>query len=567
MPKSTSVSGSAIDRGSTFSSGNSESSSPPPVGELSVDWVAKSQPSEAEEITSSTPEDSQADDLAETEERVEFPAQSQPSEVEEITSSTPEDSQADRVNSVEERVAFSSEEIPEIEASETEQAVEYPAVRTEEIDISEPLQDAGITPVEPPEIAPDKPLELQEDLWETTETRDREETIVVSFSTPEAEVSPVEIDRQPPENNDSEVDRLEIDRETPESDDAKVDRLEIDRKPPESDDSEVDRLHEEITQLKRQKQSLQKEIQALQTEKASLISQQMAQLQAALSRLTQENLQDLEERKKSLQGSVEQLERRRDRIREEMRTSFAGVSQDMAIRVQGFKDYLVGSLQDLTAAAEQLELPKFEARPEPREEARMRRESRRPPEEAPAPRFAKQGFQEQRQQINALLERYRARPDYYGPPWQLRRTFEPIHAERVQKWFISQGGRGAIRTMGSRLQNILIASAAMSVLRNLYGDRLRVLVLSNTPERLGEWRRGLQDCLGISRSDFGPTRGVVLFESPEALVQKAERFTEEKLLPLVVIDEAEGQLDLSLLQFPLLLAFAPDPNSMSSYSF
>jgi len=102
------------------------------------------------------------------------------------------------------------------------------------------------------------------------------------------------------------------------------------------------------------------------------------------------------------------------------------------------------------------------------------------------------------------------------------------------------------------------------VLHSLYGDRSRALILANTPERLGEWRRGLQDCLGISRTDFGPERGVVLFESPEALIQKAERLVEDKQLPLVIIDEAEDQVNLALLQFPLWLAFAPDPQKPSS---
>ncbi|MDY7012191.1 MAG: DUF3086 domain-containing protein [Cyanobacteriota bacterium] len=323
----------------------------------------------------------------------------------------------------------------------------------------------------------------------------------------------------------------------------------------------------DIEELEQRKAALEAEIQALQARKEELLSEQIVQVRATLERMVQESLSELEGRKQNLQLSIEKLERRRDRISEEMRTSFAGVSQEMAIRVQGFKDYLVGSLQDLSAAAEQLELPEFEPpREKPREEEprRSRGGNRGEP---PAPRFAKQGFQEQRQHIANLLEQYRIRPDYYGPPWQLRRTFEPIHAERVQKWFFSQGGRGSIRTMGSRLQNILVAAAVMSILRNLYSDRLRTLVLANTPERLGEWRRGLQDCLGISRSDFGPTRGVVLFESPDALVQKAERLVEDKLLPLAIVDEAEGQIDLALLQFPLLLAFAPDPGSMSSYLY
>jgi hypothetical protein len=121
--------------------------------------------------------------------------------------------------------------------------------------------------------------------------------------------------------------------------------------------------------------------------------------------------------------------------------------------------------------------------------------------------------------------------------------------------------------MGGRLQNILIASAAISILYRLYGDRTRALILANSPERLGEWRRGLQDCLGISRSDYGSSRGVALFEASEALVQKADRLVEEKLIPLIVIDETEEQIDLSLLQYPLWLAFAPDPKQVSSYMY
>ena len=341
-----------------------------------------------------------------------------------------------------------------------------------------------------------------------------------------------------------------------ESDAAKLNNPESDSKPapPPQIFSEVD-----VT-LERQKQALQAEVKALQNTKETL-SQQTAQAQASLGRMIEEGLKELEQRKGALQNSVEQLERRRDRIREEMRTTFAGASQELAIRVQGFKDYLVGSLQDLAAAAEQLELPIHEEWERPPAPAPERTD------EPPNPTFAKQEFQDQTRQIQNLLDQYRTLPDYYGPPWQLRRTFEPIHAERVESWFFSQGGRGAIRTMNSRLQNILIASAVISVLYSLYGDRCRTLVLADTPERLGEWRRGLQDCLGISRGDFGPNRGIVMFEAPEALVQRADRLVEQKLLPLVIIDETEEQIDLSLLQFPLWLAFAPDPQQMSSYLY
>ena len=323
----------------------------------------------------------------------------------------------------------------------------------------------------------------------------------------------------------------------------------------------IEELTQEVEILKQQKQGLIAEIESLEVTKAQKISEKTQTVEETLEKMIVEGLKELQQKKQTLELSVEQLERRRDRIREEMKTNFAGISQDLAIRVQGFKDYLVGSLQDLAAAAEQLDLPSQQSWEQPSEPVNS------PSVSGSNAQFAPQEFAEQTRKIQQILEQYRKNPDYYGPPWQLRRTFEPIHTERVQKWFFSQGGRGTVKSMGSRLQNILVASAVISNLNELHGDRTRFLILANTPERLGEWRRGLQDCLGISRGDFGPERGVVLFESPNALVQKAERLVEEDFLPLVIIDEAEEQISLSLLQFPLWLAFAPDPEQMSSYLY
>ena len=286
-----------------------------------------------------------------------------------------------------------------------------------------------------------------------------------------------------------------------------------------------------------------------------------AQVEADVARLVKQGASDLERRKRSLELEIEKLERRRDRIDAEMKTTFAGASQDLAVRVQGFKEYLVGSLQDLAAAAEQLDMQP--PAPAPRQERAGRgRPAPAPEPEAPgggAVAFAESRFQQQTERIRSLLDQYRLRPDYYGPVWQLRRTFEPIHGERVANWFFSQGGRGALKSLSSRLQNALVSSAIISILYALYGDRLRVLMLANTPERLGEWRRGFQDCLGVSRGDFGTGRGIMLFESPEPLAQRADRLVAENLLPLIIVDESEGQISLSLLQFPLWLAFAPDP--------
>ncbi|MEH2116047.1 DUF3086 domain-containing protein [Nostoc sp.] len=315
-----------------------------------------------------------------------------------------------------------------------------------------------------------------------------------------------------------------------------------------------------VAELQSAEAGLKSEIAKLQASYENLQAQ-VSETQTSLGRIVQESLLQLEQRKQTLQISVEQLERRQERIRNEMRTTFAGTSQDLAIRVQGFKDYLTGSLQDLAVAAEQLQLT-----PSVVEREKPAVKEAKPVESQPGiPQFSQQQFQDTTKQIRRLIDQYRNKPDYYGPPWQLRRTFEPIHAERISNWFFTQGGRGGLRTMGSRLQNILIASAAISILHKLYGDRVRTLVLANTPERLGEWRRGLQDCLGIGRPDFGPDRGVVLFEASDALAQKAERLTKANQLPLIIIDDSEKQISLSLLQFPLWLAFAPDPKTVRNY--
>ncbi len=324
----------------------------------------------------------------------------------------------------------------------------------------------------------------------------------------------------------------------------------------------TEELKTQVEKLQQQKDTLTREINTLQAQKKQIIEQQLQEIQANVGKMVEEGLEQLQERKSNLQREIDKLERRQERIHQEMRTNFAGASQELAIRVQGFKDYLVGSLQDLAAAAEQLKLPNLEAKPQT--QARTVRGEQVNSPSSPQPQFTEQGFVEQAKQVRQLINQYRTRPDYYGSPWQLRRTFEPIHAERVQDWFFTQGGRGAIKSMGSRLQNILVASAAISILYRLYGDRSRILILVDTPERLGEWRRGLQDCLGISRSDFGANRGIVLFESPEVLIQRADRLVQEKLLPLVIIDETEEMVNLSLLRFPLWLAFASEPQPASS---
>ncbi|MEL6439498.1 MAG: DUF3086 domain-containing protein [Cyanobacteria bacterium J06621_8] len=355
---------------------------------------------------------------------------------------------------------------------------------------------------------------------------------------------------------------------------------------PKSEPDSQNNPNEEILKLEQQKAQLIEEIAELKVQKEQMLSQQLRELQENLVNMIEEGTRELKERKTALRIEIEKLERRQERINQEMRSNFAGSSKELAIRVQGFKEYLVGSLQDLVTAADKLELgSNSTASPQAREAVRSRpsasrgertRDERRRPsrEERGRARGNSEGrgaadlsassFSQQSRRIRQLLDQYRSNPDYYGSPWQLRRTFEANQAQKVQEWFLGQGGRGTIDSMGSRLQNILVASAAISILHSLHSDRCRVLVLTDTPENLGEWRRGLQDCLGISRNNFGANRGVTLFDAPEVLVQRAERLLSDKLLPVIIIDESEELLNPSILKFPIWMAFAVSNKSASS---
>jgi hypothetical protein len=289
------------------------------------------------------------------------------------------------------------------------------------------------------------------------------------------------------------------------------------------------------------------------------LPQPQAHPDAAGDGLREALLQDLLERRRGLEAEIEALERRRDQIEQEMRTSFSGQSDAIARRLKGFQDYLVGALQDLAVAAEQVELVSqpLLVQPSPLDGAATPVEAA-----APAPAAAAGLFAADADLVRERLGEFQAQPDFYADPWKLRRSLEAGHAALLEDWFLNQGGRGAQPSSGSRNRNALITAAAIAILGELYGDRFQALVLASQPERLGEWRRGLQDCLGLGREDFGPASGIVLFERGDALVERADRLEERGELPFIVIDAAERAVEVPVLQFPLWLAFAAIPEEV-----
>ena len=275
-------------------------------------------------------------------------------------------------------------------------------------------------------------------------------------------------------------------------------------------------------------------------------------------------LSELRQQRDGLQAEIAELSSRRDQLQQDLNGSFAGQSDAIARRVKGFQDYLVGALQDLAVAAEQMELvvQPLVVQPSPLDQAATQAAS--PAAAAVASPVAAAGlFSNDEALIRERLAAFQGQPDFYADPWKLRRSLEPGGAALLEDWFLSQGGRGAQPSSGSRNRNALTAAAAIAVLGELYGDRFQTLVLAGMPERLGEWRRGLQDCLGLTREDFGPSSGIVLFERADALIERADRLEERGELPFIVVDAAEPAVDIPILQFPLWLAFAGTPTELA----
>jgi len=280
---------------------------------------------------------------------------------------------------------------------------------------------------------------------------------------------------------------------------------------------------------------------------------------AASERLLELALVDLQRQRQSLLDEIRQLETRRDQINQELSSNFSGQADQVARRIKGFQDYMVGALQDLAVAAEQIELvpQKVLVQPSPLDQAAAVTAAA---EQSPASPPAAAGlFAADAELIRERLGGFQGQPDFYADPWNLRRSLDPAAANLLDDWFLNQGGRGAQNSTGSRSRNALLSAAAIAILSDLYGERFQTLVLAGEPERLGEWRRGLQDCLGLGREDFGPNSGIVLFERSDALIERADRLEERGELPFIVIDAGVAAVDIPLLQFPLWLAFAAGP--------
>ena len=276
-------------------------------------------------------------------------------------------------------------------------------------------------------------------------------------------------------------------------------------------------------------------------------------------------LKDLQETRCRLEQEIETLEKRKQTVEKEVSKTFSGQSDSIARRVKGFQEYLAGALQDLSNSVEQLDLiaQPVIVTPSPLDKTKSKESEEEKQEEIVVTSSAiADTFKPDKDLILQLLGQYLEGPDYYADPWKFRRSLEPQDAEILEDWFFNMGGRGAQPSRGNRPRNVLVAAALIAILGELYGDRFQALVLASQPERLGEWRRGLQDALGLNREDFGPNSGVVLFERSEPLIERADRLEAANEVPLILIDASEQSIEIPILQFPIWLTFAATPDEL-----
>ena len=276
-------------------------------------------------------------------------------------------------------------------------------------------------------------------------------------------------------------------------------------------------------------------------------------------------LNELQQQRQKLEQEIKDLEQRREQLQQEINSHFTGQADGLSRRVKGFQDYLQGALVELARSVEQLQLvpETLSVQPSPLDQQANDAADDITTTAEPVAAVASGLFAGEAELIRERLGNYRDNPDFHAGAWKLRRSLDESGHNLLVDWFLEQAGRGAQPSGGSRNRNVLVTGAAISLLGELYGDRFQTLVLAGTPERLGDWRRGLQDCLGLAREDFGPNSGVVLFERPDALIERADRLEEQGELPFIVIDAAERVVETSILQFPLWLVFAADPQELA----
>jgi len=283
-------------------------------------------------------------------------------------------------------------------------------------------------------------------------------------------------------------------------------------------------------------------------------------LNKSFDEISNEIFRDLFTKKDSLIKEIKELETKKNEIDKDIESNFKGQSDNIAKRVKGFQEYLTGALQNLSQNVEKLELVSqpIIVKPSPLDE---KKQDNVTTNVVNVPALS-ETFKPDEEIIKNCFSSFTEQPDFYAEPWKLRRSLDSSDIEIMDDWFFNMGGRGSLESRGSRQKNALLTAGLISILGELYGDQFQTLILASQPERLGECRRILQDSLGLRRDDFGPNSGIVLFERPEGVIERADRLEANEELPFIIIDAAETSVEIPILQFPLWVAFAGSDNEI-----
>ena len=236
----------------------------------------------------------------------------------------------------------------------------------------------------------------------------------------------------------------------------------------------------------------------------------------SLNDISNEIFSELISKKTTLINEIQDLEKKKNELNKDIESNFKGQSDNIAKRVKGFQEYLTGSLQNLSQNVEKLELisQPIVVKPSPLDK---KENGLNKTELINVPALS-ETFKPDEQIIRSCFSTFTEQPDFYAEPWKLRRSLDFSDIEVMDDWFFNMGGRGSLESRGSRQKNALLSAGLIAILGELYGDQFQTLILASQPERLGEWRRILQDSLGLTRDDFGPNSGIVLFERPEGVI-------------------------------------------------
>jgi len=316
----------------------------------------------------------------------------------------------------------------------------------------------------------------------------------------------------------------------------------------------------ELTLEKRIEDDKTKQISKKNTTQNKKISPKNDKSSKSFDAISNEIFSNLIVKKDSLVKEIKELEIKKNELEKDIDSNFKGQSDNIAKRVKGFQEYLTGALQNLSQNVEKLELVSqpIIVKPSPLDE---KKQENKTTDVVNVPALS-ETFKPDAEIIKSCFSTFTEQPDFYAEPWKLRRSLDSIDIDVMDDWFFNMGGRGSLESRGSRQKNALLSAGLISILGELYGDQFQTLILASQPERLGEWRRILQDSLGLTRDDFGPNSGIVLFERPEGVIERADRLEANEELPFIIIDAAETSVEIPILQFPLWVAFAGSDNEI-----